>query len=1000
MLPRSSKSLALFQLLNFQIPQTLLSPRKSTIGKERGLPARFYPNVTVYSNLQGGGSFVYCTKQFPEDFDGGEKFCHNHVSSVGLSQSTVFASSLSKVKLYGIEVKLYEIGDTFWTRAHVRLFKSGFCSSHSHFAIETQQLQFNRFHTKKRKQFGERQRERLISRCFGRLYNYQHCRRQYSQSAAISLANRIIEDGGVNVVLSHCTETVESNKLRDRKEQRGQTILSSLASNSHDGNVGVSSTESGSETPIYVTGVKETDEWEEDGGPTTIIEGTDNLKSEGKAGVVPGGTDLWASQATSLVSSNVETMPQEESTTNGAVRLSKEYRKENASIDRVTNLHMGDEVEEQNVSATRGKYCLRRGTASTEQVDYRVEEVRKSATLSSFGNSQVFKDVLKALVIATNLSLAGESCELSVQVSKQQELPAVSSTTKAVVEATSTSLKNVEFSLADRLDRHLSEQLHPWHGQLQSSFVSFVIKGGNDLDLVTAVFRWAKSQPGFIPKTELFTKVIQVARSAKNSAMVEEVWEEMKNSGCKPTIWTLAEVGRTYLESDRLDEAFAIVLQALEDSILPDPALIGALMESFARNKRTSEGFKLYQLFQEKGGKPEHRLFNTLVTLYGLAKDFRGAKHVMQEMVHAGYTADRFTYSRLITQYCRNYKMVEAKKILKKMIAEGVKPDARTYNCLIDAYARKGLENEALLTMKQMEDQGIKPISSSFNMLLDMYAHERRWEKAEEVFRVMEERGLQPDPLTYGIMMHAYLQGSTEKAKEMLTRLKKEGGQIDLRLYTMLLQGCFECEVQEEVELLLDMLEDLKHPLHGLIQVIFQMGPEGEEDSMWKEVKQYLILTQGEPKDVRQGFVNGVMQWLCKAGCEARAAKFLETARHVGIFPNVSQKGATLNIDLHDMGPAMAVLATRLLLMDLHDMATDETELPSEVGIITGWGKGSSLKSGSVVQQSVLAYLEELESPFLVAKNNKGRIFARGRWLRGWLLQRGKWEKIELRDRV
>merc|ERR1719311_1231727 len=123
-----------------------------------------------------------------------------------------------------------------------------------------------------------------------------------------------------------------------------------------------------------------------------------------------------------------------------------------------------------------------------------------------------------------------------------------------------------------------------------------------------------------------------------------------------------------------------------------------------------------------------------------------------------------------------------------------VEPDIVTYSTIVKGFCNSGSLDRALRVLEDMKDIGKhSPDEVMYNSLLGGCAKEHRPDEALQLLNDMKKYNVAPS--NYTLSMLVKLMGRCRRINQAFTMLedisKEYGLQINIQVYTCLIQGCF-----------------------------------------------------------------------------------------------------------------------------------------------------------------------------------------------------------------
>ncbi|KAL3691229.1 hypothetical protein R1sor_004880 [Riccia sorocarpa] len=261
------------------------------------------------------------------------------------------------------------------------------------------------------------------------------------------------------------------------------------------------------------------------------------------------------------------------------------------------------------------------------------------------------------------------------------------------------------------------------------------------------------------------------------------------------------------------------------------------------------------------------------------------------------------------------------------------------YRALVRAYVHAGLPHEAHLFLSEMKREGFKPCLDDYKALLHAYGRDGFLADMEEVLQEISEAGLKLDKTGYNMMLSAYGQARKfDMVVETVERMRRLNISCSVNSRNAISKSC-----PTAISLLSEMQDIPPNPASLCSELELRKVPEGE----LMVIRELLIL-----------------------GVPPECVKYAEE---------------TWELDLHRMFLGTANVTLFLWLQQLKARCIGGVKFPSEVRVVTGWGKHSDVEGKSVLKETVAEFLERMKSPFRVDSQNRGLLAARGSSLQSWL---------------
>ena len=238
-----------------------------------------------------------------------------------------------------------------------------------------------------------------------------------------------------------------------------------------------------------------------------------------------------------------------------------------------------------------------------------------------------------------------------------------------------------------------------------------------------------------------------------------------------------------------------------------------------------------------------------------------------------------------------------------------------------------------------------------YNRYIDVLGKDKRTERALEVFAQMRGEGVRPDTITYSALISACEKGGQwERALEVFAQMRGEGVRPNTITYNALISACEKGGQWERALELFQEMQEAKLPLH--------------------------VAT-----------FNPLLTVLWESGQRLEALRMFQQALHMQLYPDPCTKAH--EVDLHSLSSGAASVALAIWLSAVRDSiftnSADRDNGATQLEVITGWGKHSSVKGSSQVKDAAVGLLRHLNSPFKASAKNPGRLTATTAQVKEWM---------------
>ncbi|KAL8490474.1 hypothetical protein ACS0TY_025609 [Phlomoides rotata] len=229
----------------------------------------------------------------------------------------------------------------------------------------------------------------------------------------------------------------------------------------------------------------------------------------------------------------------------------------------------------------------------------------------------------------------------------------------------------------------------------------------------------------------------------------------------------------------------------------------------------------------------------------GLAKENRleDVERILKKMSENGILPDIILSALLIQIYCKSGNLDRAKESFDSLRAQGFMPDMKAYNSMVVAYVNAGRPKEAEALFKDMEAKDIKVTKEtymallrslakagmvdgadriftstlfysshnldSWTLMIEAYARVGNHDRARNCFNQMMKLGHKPDDACIASVIAAYEKKNLlDEALSLLLELEKNGFELGVSTYTILVDWFTKLELFDEAEQVLEKISE------------------------------------------------------------------------------------------------------------------------------------------------------------------------------------------------
>ncbi|XP_010477170.1 PREDICTED: protein NUCLEAR FUSION DEFECTIVE 5, mitochondrial-like [Camelina sativa] len=234
------------------------------------------------------------------------------------------------------------------------------------------------------------------------------------------------------------------------------------------------------------------------------------------------------------------------------------------------------------------------------------------------------------------------------------------------------------------------------------------------------------------------------------------------------------------------------------------------LIHIHAKENHNEDVERILKKMSQNGIFPDILTATALVHMYSKSGNLERATEAFENLKSYGLRPDEKIYTSMIMGYVNAGKPKLGDRLMKDMVAKDMKPSEEVYMALLRAFAEMGDANGAATISSSMHaDLDSLPLEA-WSLLVEAYGKAGQADKAKNKFDEMRRHGHKPDDKCIANVVQAYKgENSLDKALRLLLQLEKDGIEIGVITYTVLVDWMANLGLIEEAEQLLVKISQL-----------------------------------------------------------------------------------------------------------------------------------------------------------------------------------------------
>ncbi|CAH2036801.1 unnamed protein product [Thlaspi arvense] len=234
------------------------------------------------------------------------------------------------------------------------------------------------------------------------------------------------------------------------------------------------------------------------------------------------------------------------------------------------------------------------------------------------------------------------------------------------------------------------------------------------------------------------------------------------------------------------------------------------LIHIHAKENHTEDVERVLKKMSQNGIFPDISTATALIHMYSKSGNLERATEAFESLKSYGLRPDNKIYTSLIMGYVNAGKPKLAERLMRDMEARDIKCSEEVYMPLLRAFAQMGYaDGVAGVSMLQLASKDPQSFEV-YSLLVEAYAKAGKVDQAKTNFELLRRRGHKPDDKCIANMVKAYKgENSLDKALRLLLKLEKDGIEIGVITYTVLVDWMANLGLIEEAEQLLVKISQL-----------------------------------------------------------------------------------------------------------------------------------------------------------------------------------------------
>ncbi|KAH6759284.1 Pentatricopeptide repeat superfamily protein [Perilla frutescens var. frutescens] len=275
----------------------------------------------------------------------------------------------------------------------------------------------------------------------------------------------------------------------------------------------------------------------------------------------------------------------------------------------------------------------------------------------------------------------------------------------------------------------------------------------------------------------VYTSLIHGWFRASNIDEAERVFEEMKEAGIQPTVYTYSIVIDALCRCGQITRAHDVFAEMLDVGCEPNSVTFNNLMRAHVKAGRTEKVLQVYNQMKRLSCEPDVITYNFLIETHCKDKNREEALKVLSSMIKRGCETNASSFNPIFRCIAKDQDVNAAHRLFVRMKDAKCLPNTVTYNVLMQMFSESKSTDMVIKLWKEMRENEVEPNVNTFKILISLYCSMGHWNNAYKFFREMiEEKCLRPSPQVYEMVMQQLRKsGQLKKHEELMEKMVDRG---------------------------------------------------------------------------------------------------------------------------------------------------------------------------------------------------------------------------------
>ncbi|KAL8464499.1 hypothetical protein ACS0TY_034142 [Phlomoides rotata] len=296
--------------------------------------------------------------------------------------------------------------------------------------------------------------------------------------------------------------------------------------------------------------------------------------------------------------------------------------------------------------------------------------------------------------------------------------------------------------------------------------------------LALRFFNWVKFREEFQHTTNTYNVMINVAREAKNSCLVEELAQEMEKSSCKKNVKTWTLLVSHYGSTKVISKALLVFEEMKRAGVKPDATAYWIMLRALCNSRKADIALEFYKDMVHNEVNLDVGLYKLLLKCFALSGNVDAVHLVGENMINLSEIPQPHVYGFMLKSFCIAGRIRESLELIRDLKNKNIFLDAEMFETLVKGLCSRGRVKDAMEILEIMKKRGVV-CRNMYEVLISTYLRSNEVSKAFDLFQDAKRSGNISVSTYTNLMQHLFWMNEYQKGLELYNEMLQLGIQLD-----------------------------------------------------------------------------------------------------------------------------------------------------------------------------------------------------------------------------